>query len=127
MQDGDPEWARPGQVIPQSFEPCHMARHSRSASTMHGAHIAWVRCGSPCIGGSGTFLDLAARMPGGTILDILRGNEALNGWFVVMIILPGVGALSLHGYDVQRVLIRIAFGRFVLGGALWLGYRRERL
>jgi len=66
-------------------------------------------------------------MLGGMILDILRGNEALHGWFVVMIILRGVGALSLHRYDVQRILTWIAFGRFVLRGVLWLGYRRERL
>ena len=32
-----------------------------------------------------------------------------------MIILLGVGALTLHRYDVQRVLIWITFGRFVLG------------
>jgi hypothetical protein len=94
---------------------------------MHCAHIAWVRCGSLCVGGSGIILDLVARLYGGTILDILRGNEALNGWFVVMIILLGVGALSLHRYDMQRILSWIAFGRFVPGGALWLGYRRERL
>jgi hypothetical protein len=50
----------------------------------------------------------------------------MNTWFVVMIILLGVGALTLHRYDVQRVLIWIAFGWFVLG-ALLLGYRGEHL
>ena len=94
---------------------------------MHGAHIAWVRCGSLCIGGSEIILDLVARMRGGMILDILRSNEALDGWFVAMIILLGVGALSLHRYDVWRALVWIAFGWFVLGGALWLGYRRKHL
>jgi hypothetical protein len=93
---------------------------------MHGAHIAWVRCGSLCIGGSEIFLDLVARMPGGTILDILRGDEAMNSWFVVMILLLGIGTLTLHRYDVWRVLTWIAFGWFVLG-ALLLGYRREHL
>jgi hypothetical protein len=65
-------------------------------------------------------------MSGETILDILRADEAMNTWFVVMIMLIGVGALTLHRYDVQRVLIWIAFGWFVLG-ALLLGYRGERL
>jgi hypothetical protein len=51
----------------------------------------------------------------------------MNTWFVVMIILLGVLALTLHRYDVlQRVLIWIAFGWFVLG-ALLLGYRGEHL
>jgi hypothetical protein len=49
-------------------------------------------------------------MSGETILDILRADEAMNTWFVVMIILLGVSALTLHRYDVQRVLIWIAFG-----------------
>jgi hypothetical protein len=65
-------------------------------------------------------------MPGGTILDILRTDGSLNNWFVVMIILRGVGALTLHRYDVQRFLIWIAFGWFGLG-ALLLGYRGEQL
>jgi hypothetical protein len=47
-------------------------------------------------------------MPGGTILDIL---------------LLGIGALTLHRYDVQRVLIFVWF----VPGALLLGYRGERL
>ena len=59
------------------------------------------------------------------ILDIL-GREAINAWFVVMIILLGIGALTLHRYDVQRVLIWIEFGWFVLG-ALLLAYRGEHL
>ena len=50
----------------------------------------------------------------------------MNAWFVVMIILLGIGALTLHRYDVQRVLIWIAFGRFVLG-ALLFAYRGEHL
>jgi hypothetical protein len=71
-------------------------------------------------------LVLVAHMPGETILGILRADEAMNTWFIVMIILPGVGALSLHRYDVRRVLIWIAFGGFVLG-ALMLGCRSEHL
>src|SRR5260370_33032165 len=41
---------------------------------------------------------------GETILDIL-GLEAMNAWFVVMIILLGISALTLHRYDVQHVLM----------------------
>jgi len=85
-------------------------------------HIAWAQCVSLSIGGSG-ILNLVAHMPGETILDILRADDT---WFVVMIILLGVGALTLHRYDVQRVLIWIAFGWFGLG-ALLLGYGGEHL
>ena len=63
-------------------------------------------------------------MPGGRILDILRADDAMNAWFVVMYILPG--PLILHRYDVRRVLIWIAFVWFV-PGALLLGYRSEHL
>jgi hypothetical protein len=48
----------------------------------------------------------------------------MNAWFVVMIILLGVLALTLDRY--QPVLIWIAIGWFVLG-ALLLGYRGEHL
>jgi hypothetical protein len=65
-------------------------------------------------------------MPGETILDIRWADEARNTWFVAMIILLEVGALTLHRYDLQRVLIWIAFGWFVLG-ALLLGYGGEHL
>jgi hypothetical protein len=65
-------------------------------------------------------------MPGGRILDILRADDAMNAWFVVMTILLGVGALILHRYDVRRVLICFAFVWFV-PGALLLGYRSEHL
>ena len=57
--------------------------------------------------------------------DILRASEFMNTWFVVMIILFGVGALTLQGYDVRHILIW-TFGWFVLGGLL-PGYRGERL
>jgi hypothetical protein len=63
---------------------------------------------------------------GEMILDILRAEEVMNVWIVVMIILLGIGALTLDRYDVWRVLIWIAFGWFVLG-ALLLGYRGEHL
>jgi len=66
-------------------------------------------------------------MHGRTIPDILRADESTNTWFVVMIILLGVGTLTLHGYDLQRVLIRIAFGWLVLLGAFLLGYGDEHL
>ena len=57
-----------------------------------------------------------------------RSRQAMPGfWFgLVMIILLGIGALTLHRYDVWRVLIWIAFGWFVLG-ALLLAYRGEQL
>jgi hypothetical protein len=43
-------------------------------------------------------------------------QEAMNAWFVVMIILLGIVALTLHRYDVWlwRVLTWIALGWFVL-------------
>jgi hypothetical protein len=63
---------------------------------------------------------------GETILDIL-GLEAMNAWFVVMIILLGINALTLRRYDAQqRVLIWITIGWFVLG-ALLIAYRGEHL
>ena len=97
-----------------------MACHSRTVGAMHSAHIARAQCVGLSIGGNG-ILNRVAHMLGD---DILRAD--LNTWFVVMIILLGVGALTLHRYDVQRVLIRIAFGWFVLG-ALLLGYGGEHL
>jgi hypothetical protein len=103
-----------------------MARHSRTVGAMHRAHIAWTQCGSLSIGGNEIILNLVAHMPGGAILDILRAGDATNAWFVVMIILLGVGALTLHRYDVRRALIWIAFVWFV-PGALLLGYRSEHL
>ena len=92
---------------------------------MHRAHIAWTQRGSVSIGGN-EILNLVAHMPGGRLLDILRADDAMNAWFVVMTILLGVGALILHRYDVRRVLICIAFVWFV-PGALLLGYRSEHL
>jgi len=89
---------------------------------MHGADVAWARCGSLSIGGSGIILDLVAHRLGGTILDILRTDEAMNSWFVVVTVLLGAGALTLRSYDVRRVPIPIAFGWFALG-TLLLGYR----
>jgi hypothetical protein len=103
-----------------------MARHPRTVGAMHSAHMAWAQCDSLSTGRS-EILNLVAHMPGGTILDILRADEAMNIWFVFMIILLGVGALTLHRYDEQRVLISIAFGWFVPGALLMLGYRGEHL
>jgi hypothetical protein len=40
MQKGDAELAPPSYVIPKSFEPCHMACHSRTVGAVHSAHIA---------------------------------------------------------------------------------------
>ena len=102
-----------------------MARHSRTVGTMRSAHMAWAQCGGLSIGVN-DFLSLVACTPGGTILDILRADEATNLWFVVMIFPLGVGALTLNRCDVPRVLIWIAFGWFVLGAFL-LGYRGEHL
>jgi hypothetical protein len=53
-------------------------------------------------------------------------SVVIHAWFVVMIILLGIGTLTLHRYDVWRVLIWIALGWFTLG-ALLLGYRGEHL
>jgi hypothetical protein len=50
----------------------------------------------------------------------------MNAWIVVMIVLLGIGALTLDRYNVWRVLIWIALGWFMLG-ALLLGYRGEHL
>ena len=64
--------------------------------------------------------------------DILRAGEFMNTWFVVMFIRFGVGiirfavgALTLQGCDMRRVLIW-TLGWFVLGGLL-TGYRGEHL
>jgi hypothetical protein len=65
-------------------------------------------------------------MHGGRILDVLRANKVMNDWLVVVTVSLGLGSLILHRHDVQRALIRIAFGWFVLGAPL-LGYGRERL
>ena len=64
-------------MIPQSFEPSHMARHSRTVGAMDCAHIAWAQCGSLSIGG-GEILNLVAHIPRGTILDILRADQAMR-------------------------------------------------
>jgi hypothetical protein len=53
-------------------------------------------------------------------------GQATNAGFFAMAILLGLGALTLHRYDLQRILIWIAFGWF-LRGALLLGYRRGHL
>ena len=103
-----------------------MARHSSTVGPMQSANIVLAQCGSLSIGGNEIILNLVAHMPGGTISDVLRADDTMNTWFVVMIILLGVGALTLHRYDVQRAVIWIAFGWFVLG-ALLLGYRGDHL
>jgi len=86
-------------------------------------HDALAQYGSLSIGASDNHV---FHMPGGSILDILRAVDAMNVWFLVMVILLGIGALTLHRYYVHRVLMWIAFGWFVLG-ALLLGYRGEHL
>jgi hypothetical protein len=102
-----------------------MARHSPAVGAMHRAHIARTQRGGLSIGGN-EILDLVAHMRGGRILDILRADDAVNAWFVVMTILLGVGALILHRYDVRCDLIWTAFAWFVPGGLL-LGYRSDHL
>jgi hypothetical protein len=87
--------------------------------------MAWTQCDSLSIGGN-EILNLVAHMLNGTILDILQDDDAMNVWFVVMTILLGVGALTLHRYDVRRVLMWIAFVWFVPSVFL-LGYRSEHL
>jgi hypothetical protein len=47
-------------------------------------------------------------------------------WCAVSLTPLGVGPLTSHRYDVQRDLIWIVFGWFVLG-ALLRGYRGEHL
>src|SRR6516225_2068293 len=115
--------APPNQVIPLSLEPCHDADFG---GVMRSAHTAWAQCGRLSAGGNGIIPGLVARMSGGTILGILRAGDVMNARCVVMTILLGVGALTLHRYDVHGVLIFIAIGRSVLGGLL-LGYRGDRL
>jgi hypothetical protein len=82
-----------------------MAGHSRTVGSMHCAHTTWAQCGGLSNGRS-EILNLVAHMPDGRILDIL---------------LLGVGALTLHRYDVHRVLI------WFVPGALLLGCRGEQL
>jgi hypothetical protein len=102
-----------------------MARHARTVGAMHRAHMAWTQCGSLSIGGN-EILNLVAHMLNGTSLDILRHDDAMNVWFVVVAILLRVGALILHRYDVRRVLMWLAFVWFV-PSVLLLGYRSEHL
>ena len=49
----------------------------------------------------------------------------MRSWFVFKFTLLGLGALSLHRYDGQCVLIWITFGWFLLGALL--GYRGGHL
>jgi len=90
---------------------------------MHHVNMACGQCGSPSISAS-KILSLVAHMPGRTILDTLRAGRAVNPF--VLIVLLGVGALTLPRCDVQCVLTWIGFGWFV-PGAILLGYRGERL
>jgi hypothetical protein len=53
-------------------------------------------------------------------------KEAVHAWLVAMIILLGIGVLTLDRYDAWRVLIPIALGWFLLSAFL-LGYRGEHL
>ena len=62
MQKGDPELARPGQVIPPSFEPFAMPRYRHAASVMR-ARVASEQ-GAGFTIGSGMILHLMARMRG---------------------------------------------------------------
>jgi len=97
----------------------------RTVGAMHCAQIAWAQCGRLSVGGS-EILNLVPHILRGTILDILRANEAMSNWCVFKFTLLGVGALIFHMYDAQCVLIWITFGWFALGGAL-LRYRGEHL
>ena len=84
---------------------------------MQCAGRAWALRGSLSIGGS-EILSLGADRCHRTILDILRADETMSRRFVVNFDLLGFGALSLHRYDLQRALIWIVFGWFLLGGLL---------
>ena len=108
-----------------------MAPDCRTVGAVRRAQIAWAQCGGPSVGENG-FLGQVAHLLGDDILlgillghDILRAIEIMNTWFVVMIILFGVGALTLQGYDMRHVLIW-TFGWFV-SGRLLSGYRGEHL
>ena len=89
---------------------------------MPNARIARARWGGLCIRGD-DILGLVAHIPGGMVLDVRRVNGVINAR-VVVIDLLGDGLLNLHGYDLQRALIRIAFGWFARGRLL-LGDRDE--
>jgi|SRR5271165_2257681 len=88
--------------------------------TMHSGGIARARSGNLSIGGSEIF-NLLAHVAGGTILDVLRADGAINAGLVLLINLLSVSALNLHSYDVWRFLIWLALGWF-LRGAFLLGY-----
>jgi hypothetical protein len=76
-KEGDAGSPPPNEVIPQSFEPRHMACHSRTAGAMRGTHMTWAQYGGLSIGGN-EILILGAHMPAGAILDFLRADEAVN-------------------------------------------------
>jgi hypothetical protein len=103
-----------------------MARHSSTVRPMESADIALAQRDSLSTGGNEIILNLVAHRPRGTTLDVLRADNAMNTWFVIVIVLLGLGTLTLHRYGMQRDLIWIAFGWFVLG-ALLLGYRGDHL
>jgi hypothetical protein len=75
-----------------------MDRHSPTVGAMHRAHIAWTQRAGLSDGGN-EILSLLAHMHDGGILDILRADDAINAWFVVMTFPLWVGALILHSYD----------------------------
>ena len=97
MQKGDAELVRPSQA---TFEPTAVA----TAGAMRCARMAWAQCCSLSVGGSEN-LSLVAHIVRGTMLGIVRANEAASRWFTVMFILLRIGVLTMHRYDAQRVLI----------------------
>jgi hypothetical protein len=71
---------------------------------MHNGCVAWARNRNFSIGRSES-PNLVARIPSGTILDVLRTDKAIDAWFAFLINLLGVGALNSHSYDLWRFLI----------------------
>jgi hypothetical protein len=76
-----------------------MDRHSPTVGAMRRAHIAWTQRAGLSNGGN-EILDLLAHMHNGGILDILRADDSISAWFVVMTIPLWFAALILHRYDV---------------------------
>ena len=80
---------------------------------MHTAHVSSADCTGLSIGGDEVILSPVAYVLGGMILDILRADDAMNSWLVVVTVLLWIGALTFHRYE-QRTPIWIAFVWFVL-------------
>ena len=76
-----------------------MDRHSPTVGAMRRAYIARTQRAGLSNGGN-EILNLLAHMHDRGILGILRANDAISAWFVVMTIPLWSAALILHRYDV---------------------------